>query len=116
MEKDTTMNDANGLYGFTGLTPGTYSVQFVQPAGFTSVIPLDGGSDHTKDSGAKSSIMLTTAQVTLASGDNNTTLDAGFYNPASLGDFVWNDKNANGVRSEERRVGKEWTSQLKGSG
>ena len=24
------------------------------------------------------------------------TLDAGFYQPASIGDFVWNDANANG--------------------
>src|SRR5438093_321792 len=78
------MTDANGLYSFTGLTPGTYSVQFVQPVGFNSVSPLDAGGDDTKDSDANPAMMLMTAQVTLASGDNNTTLDAGFYITGSI--------------------------------
>jgi hypothetical protein len=29
--------------------------------------------------------------VTLASGEDNPNLDAGLYQPASLGDFVWID-------------------------
>ena len=39
-----------------------------------------------------------TQVVTLSSGVNNTTLDAGVYTPASLGDFLWNDSNGNGVQ------------------
>ena len=80
------------------MTTLTYSVQFVQPGGFNSVSPLDAGGDDTQDSDANPAMSLMTAQVTLASGDNNTTLDAGFYNTAALGDFVWHDQNANGVQ------------------
>jgi hypothetical protein len=34
--------------------------------------------------------------VTLESGQNNPTIDAGYYKPASLGDYVWDDTNGNG--------------------
>src|SRR5438093_5920605 len=83
------MTDANGLYSFTGLTPGTYSVQFVQPVGFNSVSPLDAGGVDRKHIGTKPTDLLMTAPATLATGDNNTALDAGFFNTAGLGDFGW---------------------------
>lgn len=91
----TTTTNGSGLYAFTGLVPGNYSVQFVQPGGFTQVSPANVGSDASDSDGDTT---LTTAQVTLTSGDNNTTLDQGFYNLASLGDFVWVDLNANGIQ------------------
>ena len=31
----------------------------------------------------------------------NLTVDAGFYRPTSLGDFVWNDLNANGQQDAD---------------
>ncbi|MBK8626042.1 MAG: hypothetical protein IPN86_10900 [Saprospiraceae bacterium] len=34
--------------------------------------------------------------MTLESGQNNPTIDAGYYRPASLGDYVWDDTNGNG--------------------
>ena len=33
--------------------------------------------------------------ITLASGEHNLTVDAGFYKKASVGDFVWQDSNHN---------------------
>ena len=93
---DTTTTDANGLYQFTGLTPGTYSVQFVAPGGYT-ISPQNAGSDDTVDSDADTTTGIT-PQYTLASGENNPTIDAGLYQLASLGDFVWNDLNANGIQ------------------
>ena len=36
--------------------------------------------------------------MVLASGENNPTIDAGFFNTASLGDFVFEDSNANGIQ------------------
>ena len=100
--------DANGAYSFTNLKPGTYSVQFDKatlPANhvFTTA---DQGSDDAADSDA-SAATGKTAQVTLASGDNNTSLDAGIvWNQAKLGDTVWEDKNGNGVQdSGEAGIG-----------
>ncbi|WP_192579011.1 SdrD B-like domain-containing protein [Fibrisoma limi] len=90
------VTDANGVYSFTGLTPGvSYQVQFTAPANFTAS-PANQGGDDATDSDAINGV---TQSVTLASGENNTTLDAGFYLlPASLGDLVFEDINANGVQ------------------
>ncbi len=93
----TTTTNASGIYGFTNLTPGTYSVQFVAPSGYT-ISPKDAGTDDSKDSDADASTGKT-ASVTLAAGDNNLTLDAGMYvTPASLGDKVWLDVNKDGIQ------------------
>jgi protocatechuate 3,4-dioxygenase beta subunit len=91
----TTTTDGSGLYSFTGLTPGTYYVVFTAPGGyvFTS---QDVGNDAS-DSDANTSTGKT-GNYTLASGQNNTTVDAGLYRPAALGDFVWHDTNANGIQ------------------
>ncbi|RYF73495.1 MAG: DUF11 domain-containing protein, partial [Cytophagaceae bacterium] len=96
----TTTTDVNGLYSFTGLTPGTsnsYVVGFTAPAGYSTTSPLSG-TDATKDSNADP-ITGRSTSVTLASGENNPTIDAGFYQPtAGLGDYVFEDKNANGIQ------------------
>ena len=36
------------------------------------------------------------ANTTLISGENDLTWDAGYFRPAKLGDFVWNDLNGDG--------------------
>lgn len=92
--------DANGNYLFTNLKPGTYSVQFDKttlPAAYLFTDKDQGSSDQL-DSDANAADG-TTAQVTLASGDSNHSLDAGLVaTPATLGDRVWHDANANGVQ------------------
>ncbi|MBO0934904.1 SdrD B-like domain-containing protein, partial [Fibrella aquatilis] len=95
----TTTTDATGAYSFTGLTPGnsnTYAVGFTKPAGFSSTSANVG--DDTKDSDADVVTGLTQS-VTLAAGEFNPTLDAGYIKPASIGDYVFNDKNKDGVQN-----------------
>nr|ARK11340.1 hypothetical protein A6C57_14000 [Fibrella sp. ES10-3-2-2] len=95
----TTTTDVAGAYSFTGLTPGTsnsYSVGFTTPAGFIATTPLSG-TDASKDSDADP-LTGNTLSVTLAAGEFNPTLDAGFYKPASLGDYVFNDANRDGIQ------------------
>ena len=41
-----------------------------------------------------------TGPYTLASGETNLTVDAGFYRPASLGDYVWEDLNRDGQQDD----------------
>jgi hypothetical protein len=85
------------------LDPGSYCVQFdlsTLPA-TSSLTQKDVGNDA-----ADSDADLTTGKtssVTLAAGEHNPTLDAGIViptppEPASLGDFVWEDTNRNGVQ------------------
>ena len=100
----TTANNAgtDGFYQFTGLTPGVgYYVEFVLPSGFTFTTANAPGSTTANDSNAGEAGNFgagTTACVTLASGEYNPTIDAGLVCAGQIGDFVWNDSNANGCQ------------------
>jgi protocatechuate 3,4-dioxygenase beta subunit len=94
----STVTNALGIYGFNNLTPGTYSVQFVQPGGYTGVSPANQGANDAVDSDGVPAMMLMTATTTLASGQTDLTLDQGFYKPAALGDFVWFDQDKDGLQ------------------
>ncbi|PHN00730.1 hypothetical protein CRP01_40730, partial [Flavilitoribacter nigricans DSM 23189 = NBRC 102662] len=94
----TTTTAADGSYSFTGLPPGDYAVQFTDlPADFFFT-DLNAGSDETLDSDADPDMDGMTELVTLAQGDNYTDLDAGILTGASLGDYVWEDLNGDGIQ------------------
>ncbi|MCX6360352.1 MAG: carboxypeptidase regulatory-like domain-containing protein [Armatimonadetes bacterium] len=90
-----TTTDPSGLYRFSGLNPGVFSVVVDVPVGYVVSPKYSGGvavdSDIAAGTGA-------TGAVTLASGDTNLTLDAGVFQTASLGDFAWLDANGNGIQ------------------
>ncbi|OEZ59057.1 SdrD B-like domain-containing protein [Duganella sp. HH105] len=96
----TVTTDASGHYQFSGLQPGSYSVQFDKttlPANYLFTAQNQGG-DVAKDSDADAATGQT-AQVTLASGDSYQHLDAGIViKQATVGDRVWEDSNGNGVQ------------------
>ncbi len=87
----TTTTDGSGAYAFTGLVPGSYSVQFVTPAGYVATVANTGNDASDSDS-----VLGVSGAYTLISGQTDNTIDAGFYKLAALGDFVWDDLNANG--------------------
>ncbi|MGK7945955.1 MAG: SdrD B-like domain-containing protein, partial [Microcystaceae cyanobacterium] len=97
---DTTTTDGTGFYEFIDLNPGEeYQVTFSAPSGyvFTS---QDAGSDDGIDSDADP----TTGEsqiVILAPGENNPTIDAGLYQLASLGDYVWEDSDVDGIQDND---------------
>jgi uncharacterized repeat protein (TIGR01451 family) len=91
----TSATDANGLYNFT-VTPGTYRVRFLLPGGYQFSL-ADQGGDDTQDSDADIGTGMTST-VAVSTNGHVTTLDAGIYETASVGDFVWKDSNANGVQ------------------
>jgi hypothetical protein len=68
----STTTTGGGLYQFSNLAPGCYYVKFTTPSGFTASLANVGANDSVDSDGT------TTGQYTLASGDNNTTVDAGF--------------------------------------
>ncbi len=75
---------SGGAYDFTGLAPGTYTVSVTGglPAGAVNTL---GGASQT---------------LTVVSGDDVDTADFGYYMPGSIGDFVWDDLDGNGVQDD----------------
>ena len=94
----TQTTNSNGNYLFTNLDAGTYSVQFVKPAGYDFTV-ANNGADGT-DSDANQ-ISGNTGTYTLASGDDNRTVDAGLKVPAplpgSVSGTVLEDRDNNGT-------------------
>ena len=92
---ETTTN-SQGLYDFTNLVAGTYEVQFVAPSGYDltpqTSIANDLGSAPNQTTGI-------TQAITLAPGQNITNIDAGLYQPASIGDNVFLDTAGTGIQS-----------------
>ena len=97
----------DGYYQFCGLDPNKdYNIVIHYS---TSQIPLIGqspinqGSDDTQDSDFDGFVTLTglggtmTGCIDILPGINDD-FDAGFFEPASLGDFVWYDVNGNGLQ------------------
>ncbi|MEZ0609142.1 SdrD B-like domain-containing protein [Fibrella sp. WM1] len=97
----TTTTNASGLYSFTGLTPGngfSYVVGFGTPSGY---IPTTANQNANANDALDSDADIATGRTgsyTLSAGENNLTVDAGFYRPASLGDRVFADANRNGIQ------------------
>ncbi|CAG0123806.1 partial Serine-aspartate repeat-containing protein D, partial [Rhodocyclaceae bacterium] len=116
----TMTTDANGNYLFSNLTAGDYKVQVVTPTGY-SASPKDAGGNDSTDSDIDPSTGQTIV-TTLIAGENDMTWDAGFYKPAvtlpaSIGNLVWEDKNANGVQDAgETGIGGVTVKLLNGSG
>lgn len=77
--QQTILTDSLGFYNFTSLKPGNYNITFTVPQGYESTDTL-------------------VRSVTLVSGDIIESVDMGFYRRVSLGDYVWNDANSNGIQ------------------
>ncbi len=97
----TTTTDAFGNYIFTGLAQGQYVVGFSNlPTNY--VLTNTSGADSVTNSDANTGTAKTTV-IDLGEGQHNMTYDAGIYttvsaNNNSLGDYVWNDFNKDGVQ------------------
>ncbi len=90
----TTTTDASGQYTFTNLVAGTYTVTFSTPAGYQPTLS-NIGSDTTDSDPVNGQTV-----VTITNGSTNTTTDAGFWRPATLGDYVWEDLNHDGQQND----------------
>lgn len=88
----TTTTDANGNYLFTE-HPGTYTVTITPPAGY--IATSTGQGTPATDSNPNPS---GTTPMLLLAGGSDLTLDFGYYQPVTIGDFVWEDKNGNGIQ------------------
>jgi protocatechuate 3,4-dioxygenase beta subunit len=97
-DTQTVLAGSNGTYSFVNVDPDDYYVEFVLPSGsgYRFIAP-DTGNDDTIDSDVDINTGRTPTE-TILSNEFNNTLDAGIYIPASIGDRVWLDANANGIQ------------------
>ena len=113
----TAVTDASGYYSFTNLQAGRYIVSIPVLAGYTvspntstqttSAFP-DNDVDNDNNGVNNVSGVLYSNAITLSvggepttDGDNangNQTLDMAICGTAFIGDYVWNDLNANGIQ------------------
>ena len=79
---------AGGGYSFSGLPAGNYRVVVdttTLPSGMVATFDLDGGNNSS-------------ANLTLAAGQNRTDVDFGYTGTGSIGDRIWNDTDGNGLQ------------------
>lgn len=94
----STTTDVNGYYLFIVSIPGDYYVKFVPPLGYVFTLQ-NQGADDIADSDADHTTGVTIC-TDLEYGED-LTWDAGLYEPpctGSIGDYVWNDGNRNGIQ------------------
>lgn len=93
----TTVTDAKGKYQFGNLDPAKqYQVEFVLPGGYSFTQP-GKGTDPAKNSDANQADGKSPVLAAIAAGKFNLDVDAGLV-ITSVGDFVWFDKNRNGIQ------------------
>ncbi|MBK8492563.1 MAG: hypothetical protein IPL49_17150 [Saprospirales bacterium] len=117
--------DANGYYRFDNLPAGDYIVEVVTPVAYQSSTMNAGDPESDPDdsddngtvigAGTVRSDVVTlgglaepTGESDLGPGDtgataapdnrSNLTVDFGFFEPLSVGNYVWYDANANGIQ------------------
>ncbi len=87
-EIDSQVTDSSGLYLFSGLGAGTYTVA-------VDVSTLPGGLVQTGD---PDSTLDSSSTLPLAGSATNLDQDFGYRGDGSIGDFVWFDVNGDGVQ------------------
>ncbi len=101
----TAVTDEDGYYGFQNLIPETeYTITFDLPEGYTEWTTPVVGDDEAVDSNVDENGSYTF--TTLRHGNNligpnetdDPTIDAGVVIKVSIGDFVWDDENRNGIQ------------------
>ncbi|MBL0027043.1 MAG: carboxypeptidase regulatory-like domain-containing protein [Saprospiraceae bacterium] len=92
---ENTTSDGNGKYLFDKLPAGTYKIIFSKPGGYNYTDRVQGNNNTDSDADVTTG---ETRLINLAIGQKIDNIDAGLYRRASIGDFVWDDQNGNGIQ------------------
>ncbi len=116
----TTVSGTDGSYYFHTLTAGKYIVGVTIPSGYTTTATTtnssnpDSDTDNDNNAVTVSSGEVRTNYITLGFGSEptnngdglnvNNTLDIGLKGTGSIGNYVWNDFNHNGLQDANESV------------
>ncbi len=89
-----------GMYMFGDLKPGEYTVTFEQPNGYVQTPTDDPNTNGDDESDSDANDNLQSPLTTIISGDTIPNVDAGFLVLGKIGDFAWQDYNADGIQDE----------------
>ena len=96
----TTLTNSEGKYLFTNVAAGSYKIGITLPLGLTFTLPNEGANDEI-DSDIDTATAKTFAFALIA-GQEKRNMDIGLIPQnalkAYIGDFVWNDLDANGIQ------------------
>ncbi len=96
----TTTTSSTGDYSFIGLPNGTYLIDVTDEAHVLNGYWHSTGTTPTADNNSQSD----TYKVRLVNGAVDQTGDFGYYQRgASLGNFVWSDRNSDGLQDENEK-------------
>ncbi|MBX7240394.1 MAG: carboxypeptidase regulatory-like domain-containing protein [Bacteroidia bacterium] len=98
-----TVTNGDGYYQFTGLNAGSYIVSFSLPSGFVFTSQNLGANDSLdSDVSVSGGNLGQSGTIVLGANTFNPTIDAGIVpaaaGTASVGDYIWNDLNQNGIQ------------------
>ncbi|NNK89453.1 MAG: hypothetical protein HKO89_02495, partial [Saprospiraceae bacterium] len=87
----------DGYYKFC-VMPGRYYIRFVNPP--TTLVPAraNRGPENIDSDITGRFGQGTTDDFTVSSGEEKCDIGAGYYKMGTIGDYVWNDSNDNGLR------------------
>ncbi|MCU0637485.1 MAG: hypothetical protein MUE87_02530 [Methanothrix sp.] len=104
---------SRGKYSFENLTAGTYTIEFLPPAGYSFTIK-DAGNNDSLDSDVDPATKQA-GPVTVVLGQSDLSWDAGLYHPVSISGSKFHDRNANGQKDANEPDLSGWEIQLKNS-
>jgi len=81
-----------GFYQFAGLPAGEYTINFVFPSELVPSISDAGIATEDNDFDG------TPINLSYPQGGTIDSIDAGFYKPGQIGDYVWEDSNVDGIQ------------------
>lgn len=90
---------ATGYYYFENLDAGNYYVKVVESGNYHRTLQTQG-ADTDIDSNVDQATGFSSL-ITLTDGQENYSIDAGLYSYATIGDYVWVDKDYDGVQDND---------------
>jgi 5-hydroxyisourate hydrolase-like protein (transthyretin family) len=90
-----TTTDVNGFYQFMDIPSSDYLISFENPTGFVTTL-LNNGNAETDNDYDGTPIILS-----YLTGGDVDSIDAGFLALGSIGDFVWEDLNEDGIQDAD---------------